>query len=144
MLNAGMTQKDVVLKLRVSLRSIECWCHLEKLGESQTKSRPGRNSTVKKAAKIVISKLVKIGKSTRKLARIVGSRGYPISHSTVYRYLRDSLGVRSFKRPKVPRLTAKMKENSFKFAESRKEWTVEYWKRVCVPTKHPSIVQYPK
>ena len=89
MLNAGMTQKDVALKLRVSLRSIERWWNKEKLGESQkTKSRPGRNSTVKKAAKIMISKsLGKRGKSTRKLARIVSNRGYPISHSTVYRYL---------------------------------------------------------
>ena len=53
MLNAGMSQKDIALKLRVSLRSIERWWHKEKLGESQkTKSRPGRNSTVKKVAKL--------------------------------------------------------------------------------------------
>ena len=139
MLNAGMTQKDVALKLRVSLRSIERWWNKEKLGESQkTKSRPGRNSTVKKAAKIMISKsLGKRGKSTRKLARIVSNRGYPISHSTVYRYLRDSLGVRSFKRPKIARLTAKMKENRLKFAEFRKEWTVEDWKCVLWSDEAP-------
>ena len=56
-LNAGMTQKDVALKVRSSLRSIERWWHKEKLGESQkTKCRPGRSSTFKKAAKIMISK----------------------------------------------------------------------------------------
>ena len=129
MLNAGMT-------------------HKEKFGESQkTKSRSGRYSTVKKVAKIMISKsLGKRGKSTRKLARIVSDRGYPISHSTVYRYLRNSLVVRSFKRPKIPRLSAKMKENCLKFAKFRfaKNGLLKIGNAFCGPTKHPFNCSIPQ
>ena len=73
MLTAGMTQKYVVTELWVSLRSIERWWRKHRLGESQeTKIRPGRNSTVKKAAILMISKsLGKRGKSTKKLPEIV-------------------------------------------------------------------------
>ena len=44
----------------------------------------------------------------------------------------------SFKRSKIPRLTAKIKENRLKFAESRKEWTFEDWKRVLWSDEAPS------
>ena len=57
MLNTGMTQNHVATKLQVSLRSIERWWRKQKLGKSQkTESRPERNSSIQKAAKIIISK----------------------------------------------------------------------------------------
>ena len=139
MLKAGLAQKDVASRFQVSLRSIERWWRNEKLGKSQeTKSRPGRKSTIQKAAKIIISKsLGKRCKSTRILAEIVSRRGYPISHSTVHRHLRDNLGMKSYKRPKMPKLTQRMKENRLKFAVSHKEWTLEDWKRVLWSDEAP-------
>ena len=139
MLSTGMTQKDVATKLQVSLRSIERWWRKQKLGKSQkTEARPGRNFSIQKAAKIIISKsLSKRRKSTRNLVEIVSSRGYPISHSTVHRYIRDKIGAKSYKRPKRPRLTEKMKEKRLKFAESRKEWSVEDWKQVLCSDEAP-------
>ena len=121
MLNTGITQKHVATKLQVSLRSIERWWRKQKLGKSQkTESRPGRNSSIQKAAKIIISKSIgKRNKSTRKLAEKMSRRGYPLSHSIVHRYHRDNIGTKSYKRPKRPLLTERMKENRFKFAESR-------------------------
>ncbi|KAI6647013.1 hypothetical protein LOD99_9012 [Oopsacas minuta] len=113
MLNTGMTQKDVAIKLQVSLRSIKrWWCKQKARKISKTVAHPGRNSSVQKAAKIIISKsLGKRYKSTRKLADIVTSRDYLISHSTVHRYLLDNTGAKSYKRTKRPRLTEKKKEN---------------------------------
>ena len=59
--------------------------------------------------------------------------GYPISHSTVHQYLRDKIGAKSYKRP---RLTEKMKEKRLKFAESRKDGLLKIGNRYCGLMKH--------
>ena len=43
---------------------------------------------------------------------------YNVSHMFVHRYLRGSLEVIPYKRPKRPRLTIKMRENRMKLSKS--------------------------
>ena len=63
--------------------------------------------------------------------------GCEISHISVHRYLRHSLGVTPFKMPRRPRLTMKMKENRINFAQKHKDWTVEDWERVLWSDESP-------
>ena len=65
------------------------------------------------------------------------SIGYPITHTTVRRYLTKSLGANSYKRPKIPKLTNKQKENRLRFAIAHQEWTVDDWKRVMWSDESP-------
>ena len=79
-----------------------------------TKSRSGRPKVLNRAAKIVISKsLGKRRHSTRKIAKNLHEKGYIGSSATVYRHLKQSLGAKAFKRPKIPRITEKIKENAY-------------------------------
>ena len=72
-------------------------------------------------------KISKRGKPTRKLAKYLNGKSYSISHLCVFRCLTNSLGVKPFKRPKIPRLTQKMRENSSSSLRSRKldNWWLE-------------------
>ena len=57
MLEAGVTQKDVALRLGAGLRSIKRWWAAAKHGQSlETKARSGRPKTLNRATKIVIAK----------------------------------------------------------------------------------------
>ena len=139
LVQAGMTQKKVATELHVSLRSIERWWRADNLGKSQeTKPRCGRPKLLNRVSKIIITKsLRKRGKSTREIARKLTNKGYCISQTAVHRYLRFDLGVKSFKRPKRPRLTDKMKMTRMTFAQTRKEWTIEDWKKVMWSDESP-------
>ena len=53
------------------------------------------------------------------------------------RYLTKSLGAKSYKRPKIPKLTNKQKENLLRFAIAHQEWTVDDGKRVMWSDKSP-------
>lgn len=132
LLEGGSTQKIVSQRLSVSERSLRRWWHAHKAG-SRLESRPkqGRPKTISRVAKIVISKSVgKRRQSTRRIATRLSNSGITISKSTVHRYLKGTLGLKSYKRPKKPRLTEKMKENRLKFARKTEKWTIEQWKKV--------------
>ena len=139
MIQGGMTQKSVATELHVSLRSVERWWRAEKLGKSQeTKPRCGRPKLLNRVPKIIITKsLGNRGKSTREIARKLNNKGYCISHTAVHRYLRSDLGVTSFKRPKIPRLTEKMKMNRLNFAQTHKKWTTEDCKKLMWSDESP-------
>ena len=132
MVVAGMTQKEVAQTINVSERSIRRWYSIHNSGKTlETKARSGRPPKFHRVAKIVIAKSVtKRRQSTRKLAKRITSMGYPITHTTVRRYLANSLGFKSYKRMKRPKLTNRQKENRLKFARERQEWTVDDFKRV--------------
>ena len=133
MIQGGITQKSVATELHVNLRSVERWWRAEKLRKSQeTKLRFGRPKLL-----IITKSLGNRGKSTREIARKLNNKGYCISHTAVYRYLRSDLGVTSFKRPKRPRLTEKMKMNRLNFAQIHKKWITEDWKKLMWSDKSP-------
>ena len=63
--------------------------------------------------------------------------GYSISYSTVYRYLRNTLNTKPYKRQRQPKLTEKQRENRLKFCKARQNWTTEEWKRVIFSDECP-------
>ncbi|KAI6653154.1 Transposable element Tcb1 transposase [Oopsacas minuta] len=132
MLEAGVSLKDVALRLGVGLRSIKRWWAAAKCGHSlETKARSGRPKTLNRAAKIVIAKsLEKRRHSTRNIAKSLAEKGYSASSSTVYRHLTKNLGARAFKRPQIPRITERVKGNRLLFAHNHKDWTIEDWRKV--------------
>ena len=114
MLRAGLTMKKVSERQNVSLRSVQRWSHRDKLGQTLG-TLPGseRPKVLSRVPKIIISKtLGERGKSTRLIARNLVNSGYSVSHSTVYRYLKDTINVYPYKRPRIPRLTEKMKKKT--------------------------------
>ncbi|KAI6658906.1 hypothetical protein LOD99_10899 [Oopsacas minuta] len=132
MLKPGIEHKIVASRLGVGLKSIQRWWHNEIPGKYQNSElRPGRIPKMKKVCKIVISKsLGKSEKLTRKLARILNGKGYSVSQSSIYHYLTNSLGVKSFKRPKIPRLTQEMKDKRLPFAKDHINYTIVNWIKV--------------
>ena len=139
MLEAGVSQKDVALRLGAGLRSIKRWWAAAKCGQSlETKARSGRPKTLNRAAKIVIAKsLEKRRHSTRNIAKSLAEKGYSASSSTVYRHLTKNLGARAFKRPQIPRITERIKENRLLFAHNHKDWTIEDWRKVLWSDESP-------
>ncbi|KAI6657159.1 hypothetical protein LOD99_15945 [Oopsacas minuta] len=132
MLKAGETPKKVAQVLNINIRSVQRWGRSNRLGFSmESKPKSGRPPKIDRVWKIVIAKsLGKRRQSIRKLALRLTRSGYDVSHTSVLRYLRKSLGATPFKRPRRPRLTLKMKENRIEFAQKQKDWTVEDWNRV--------------
>ena len=132
MLKAGLTMKIVAEKLDVSLRSVQRWSRRDILGKSmETLPRNGRPKILSRKT------LGKRGKSTRTIARNLVNSGYTASHSTVHRYLRNSINVYPYKRQQIPRLTEKMKQNRLNFALKHKNWTVTDWQKVLWSDESP-------
>ena len=103
-----------------------------------------RPKTVTREAKIVISKsLGKIRQSTRKIATKLKQKGYVISKSTVHRYLKDTIGATAYKRPKIPKLIEKQRENRLKFCIERENWDLDEWKRVLWSDESPYELFHP-
>ncbi|KAI6656082.1 hypothetical protein LOD99_11328 [Oopsacas minuta] len=115
---AGETPKKVAQVLNINIRSVQRWGRSDKLRFSmESKPKSGRPPKIDRVAKIVIAKsLGKRRQSTRKLALRLTRRGCDVSHTSVHRYLRKSLGTTPFKRPRRPRLTLKLKKNRIEFA----------------------------
>ena len=63
--------------------------------------------------------------------------GYSASHSTVYRYLKDTINVYPYKRPRIPRLTEKMKQNRLDFSLKRKNLTIADWEKIMWSDEPP-------
>ena len=76
LLEAGVQQRDVALRLSVGLRSIKRWWAASKRGQSlETKARSGRPKILNRVAKIVIAKtLEKRRHSTRKIAKSLAEK----------------------------------------------------------------------
>ena len=88
--------------------------------------------------KIVIAKsLGKCRQSTRKLAQKLKNMGSPVSHMCVYRHLTQSMGVRSFKSQKLPRLSIKNIQDRLEFARRHENWTVTDWKSILWSDESP-------
>ena len=68
--------------------------------------------------------------STRKIARRLNTDSNPVSHMTIYRYLKNCIGASAFKRQKIPRLSAKNIQDRLNFANKHQSWKLEDWKRV--------------
>lgn len=132
MIEAGLTYHRVAEDLGVSLRSVKYWCAKVKAGKSlEDAPRSGRPSSISPIAKMVISKsLGKRRQTTRKLARNLTSRGYPIGRESVRQHLIRNCGATSFSISTQPALTNGMKKARVKFAREKLTWTIDDWKRV--------------
>ena len=139
MLEGSIAKKDVAHELNVSLRSVKRWWGAHKKAQSlETKSRSGRTQILNRANKIVISKsLGKQRKSTRKIAQKLKNKGTPVSHMTIYRHLKDTIGATAFKRQKIPHLSLKNIRDRLDFARKYQQWTVNDWKQVLWSDESP-------
>ena len=99
MLEAGFTQKKVARQLGKTLKTVNNWWRRSKRGKSlDDKPRSGRLSSITRVAKIIISKSVgKRHQSTRKLAKRLTALGHQTSKTAVHRYLKENLGLKSYK-----------------------------------------------
>ena len=70
-------------------------------------------------------------------AQKLKNRSNPVSHMCVHRHLIQSVGVRSFKRQELPRLSKKKIQNRLEFAKRLQNWTVNEWKRVLWSDESP-------
>ena len=145
MLEAGVTQKQVSQALGKTTRTISNWWRRNKLDQSLSdKPRSGRPLSLTRTAKIVISKSVgKRHQSTRKLAKRLTVRGHPTSKSAVHRYLRENLGLKSYKRPHQPKLTEKQKDHRLNFCKQRLFWSAEQWSNVIFSDEAPFYLFQP-
>ena len=139
MLKGGMTQSCVSKEIGANIRTIRRWWenHMKGIALDNTPGR-GRKKSLPKVAKIIISKsLNKKQQSTRKLTKRLKRNGITVSYMTVQRYLKTTIGAKSYKRPLMPRLSPKQKENRLTFCKERLKWTVEDWRRVLFSDESP-------
>ena len=145
MVNGGRTQSQVAKSLCVDVRTIQRWMARDRKGQP-LKNIPGRGrkAAMDRIAKIVVAKSVlKRGQSTRKLARKLTARQHPVSKTTVHRYLRTCLHLRPLKRRRQPKLTVEQKKKRLNFAKTRKNWTIQDWKRVIFSDESPFELYHP-
>ena len=110
---------------------------------SVSKPRSGNRgpSSIKRKAKIVISKsLGKRRQSTRNMAKRLTAQGHPTSKTAIHRYLKNTLKVRSYKRPQCPRLSQKEKNHLLKFCKDRISWSSEQCASVIFSDEAPSYL----
>ena len=94
----------------------------------------GRKKSLPKVAIIIISKSFnKKQQSTRKLTKRLKRNGITVSHMTVQRYLKTTIGAKSYKRPLMPRLSPKQKENRLTFCKQ------ENFCRTCYRLHFPTV-----
>lgn len=107
MILGGKSSREVAKALEVNQSSVVRWFQKHNSGEDLSdRKRSGRPTVMSKISKMVVSKsLTKKRQSTRKLAERLTRHGHAMSHTTVHNYLTQKLGVRSFKRCKIPKLT---------------------------------------
>ena len=132
MVSGGMTQAAVAKELGVSVRSIQTWMARNRRKESlENRTGRGRKTVLTRVSKIVLAKCVqKRHQSTRKLARKLTSKGYPASKTTVHNYMTKCLHLKPLKPRCQPKLTEEQKMKRLKFAQERKNWSIQDWRRV--------------
>lgn len=145
MIQAGMSQRDVALKVRASVRAVQRWWQKFKaVGSVADRPRSGRPSSICTVAKIVLKKAVrKRGQSATKVAQRLTRKGYPVSDRTVRRYWKNTLGLKAYKMRVRPKLTEKQRAHRIKFCKERKNWTVDDWKRVLFSDESPYALFHP-
>lgn len=136
---AGLAYKQVAKDMRIPYRTVQNWVLRNRRGESlEDKGGRGRKKILSTRAKVVIAKSIgKRRQSTRKLARRLTAVGETCSKSTVHRYMRSSLGVKSRKRPKKPKLSEKNIQDRYQFAKMTKKFTLDDWKNVIFTDESP-------
>lgn len=145
MLEAGMTVVDVSKTLGISEKTIRIWRTRHNDGEELT-NRPGRGrkSGISRVAKIVISKsLTKRGHSTRSLSKQLTAAGHKMSHTTVHKYLRQSLSAQPFKPTRTPKLTPSQIKKRMEWCKEKKNWTIADWRRVIFSDESPFELFHP-
>ena len=132
MIEAGCNQREVAECLAVTRRTVNKWWRRFLKGESlQDRPRAGRPSKVSRIAKIVCAKAVsKRGQSVRKLSTRLPNKGHHVSKSTVQRYMRQSLGLKAYRRPQGPKISEKQQKKSTRFCKSIEKWTVTDFQQV--------------
>ena len=139
MVVAGKKQHIVCKQVGVTPSQLSRWVARARAGKSLL-NQPGRGrkSEMHPVAKRVIAMAAnKRHQSTRKLASRLSRAGYKTSKSSVHRYLRENLGLQSFKMVKRPKLTPKQRKDRLKFAKEHKNWTENDWKRVLLSDESP-------
>ena len=132
MLKAGLTQQKVVTHFGITVRTVRrCWSRVQSGHSLENMGGRGRKSAFGRVSKIIISKtLGKKRKSTRKISQALKSKGFQVSHVTVYSYLRKNLGVKPYKPQLQPKLTEKQKLAQLSFCKDRKKWSIDEWYHV--------------
>ena len=138
-IQSGKTIREVSKNMDIPYRTVQNWWARSKLCKSlQNKPRSGRPKVLSTRSKIIISKSIgKRRQSTRKLAKRLTGIGENCSKNTVHRYLRESLGVRSLKRQKIPKLSEKNVKDRYKFAKMAKKMTPQQWQNVIFSDESP-------
>ena len=144
MILGGKSSREVAKALEVNQSSVVRWFQKHNSGEDLSdRKRSGRPTVMSKISKMVVSKsLTKKRQSTRKLAERLTRHGHAMSHTTVHNYLTQKLGVRSFKRCKIPKLTEEHVRKRLRFCRERLNWTVEDWKKIIWSDESPYLL-YP-
>lgn len=127
--NAGKTREEVAQSLGRSVRWVQKWWQRYKKGDSlHDKPRSGRPSCLTSRAKDIIRKAKgKRHQSCRRLSQRLKNLGETASKNTVHRYLTKKLGLKAYKRRKIPRLTKLQKEKRLTFAKKYVKLTPRDW-----------------
>ena len=139
MVQAGLTQGEVASRIGLSRRTVNKWWRKFRQGKSMADGeRSGRPNQVSGVAKIVCQKAIgKRGQSVRKLAKRLTRKGYGVSKSTVHRHMRKFVGVKSYKRPRQPKITEKQRKDRIRYCKMVKNWTVNNFKQVIWSDESP-------
>ena len=132
MIEAGRNQREVAECLSITRRTVNKWWRRFVQGQSlKDRPRPGRPSNVSRVAKIVCAKAVnKRGQSVRKLSNKLSRKGYRISKTTVQRYMKQSLGLKAYRRPQQPKISEKQQKKRVEFCKTLENWTVQDFEQV--------------
>ena len=123
MVESGMTQGAVAAKLRVTRQTVNKWWRRFLRGETlKDRKRSGRPSCVSRVAKIVCRKAAgKRGQSVRKLAARLTRKVYPVSRATVHRTMRETFGLKAYKRPLKPKISEKQHQARLELCKKLKK-----------------------
>ena len=145
MLESGISQEQIAKTLGVTARTIWNWKRRHEFGNSMDdKPRSGRPTKLTRVPKIIIKKSIgKRWKSTRNLAKFISTKSVAISKDTVHRYLRNTLGVKPYKRPSHPKLSEKQNDQRVQFCLKHKFWTEYDWKTVLFSDESPFELFHP-
>ena len=139
MIEAGMTKTEVAKRLDIDRTTVQRWWRKYNDGEPlEDTPRSSEPIVVSRVPKIVITKLNgKKGQSTRKLAKRLTAKGYPMHASTVWRHRRRIMKVRPFKNRKEPLLTEKQRTARLALATAHRDWTVDDWRNILWTDEYP-------
>lgn len=126
---AGKTCREVAQDLGRSIRWVKKWWQRYQSCDSlEDMPRAGRPSVLSPRAKDLIRKAKgKRHQSCRRLSRRLKNLGEEVSKSTIHRFLTEKLGLRAYRRQRIPRLTKLQKEKRLAFAKKYAKMTPRDW-----------------